>query len=225
MGSNDRATLESQGYILIKKWKCGLSTAELAQMIGTIIDVEKVAAGHKISTVQTLTPRVAKQEKSSTYSDVFGLSEFPLHSDYAHWETPPRYLMLRCIVGGPNVDTYLLPTSRLLDGNNCCISRAVVVPRRKHSSHPICTFPVVFSRQGITGIRWDFLFLKPVNAAAAQTGELVISQHDKSVDYVNLVNPFDTLIIDNWRTLHGRSSVPTQAINRRIERIYLSYIR
>lgn len=97
MGSNDRMKLESEGYVLIKRWKCGVSTEKLAGMIGTIIDVEKVATGHKISTVQALTPREARPGKSNTYSDVFGLSEFPLHSDYAHWETPPRYLMLRCI--------------------------------------------------------------------------------------------------------------------------------
>lgn len=194
-------------------------------MIGTIIDVEKVATGHKISTVQALTPREARPGKSNTYSDVFGLSEFPLHSDYAHWETPPRYLMLRCIEGDSTVDTYLLPSSRLFDGTDDFISRAVVVPRRKHSSHSICTLPVVFSRQGVTGTRWDFLFLKPVNSAAVRTSELVTSQLNKSVDRINLLDPFDTLIIDNWRILHGRTFVPTQAMGRKVERIYLSFIR
>ena len=37
-----------------------------------------------------------------------------------------------------------------------------------------------------------------------------------------LTNPGDTLIVDNWRFLHGRSCVPAVDVNRRIERVYLS---
>ncbi|WP_189666890.1 TauD/TfdA family dioxygenase [Pseudomonas amygdali] len=39
---------------------------------------------------------------------------------------------------------------------------------------------------------------------------------------VCLCNPGDTLIVDNWRMLHGRSAVPTSAMRRQLERIYIS---
>jgi Taurine catabolism dioxygenase TauD, TfdA family. len=42
------------------------------------------------------------------YSGNYGLAEFPLHSDLAHWAVPPRYFMLRCVAGaveGPMADS------------------------------------------------------------------------------------------------------------------------
>ena len=38
---------------------------------------------------------------------------------------------------------------------------------------------------------------------------------------VPLVNPGDTVIIDNWRMLHGRSNVPISCVHRIIDRTYL----
>ena len=222
MEMSAKAELEKRGYLLLKQWYSGTSTEEVARIAGSVLDVEKVAATHKIQTVQTLRPRETTDAKSNTYSGTFGLGEFPLHTDYAHWETPPRYLMLRCLEGTASVSTYLLPTSLLLIEAEEYIARAVLAPRRKHPEQPICTMPVVFSRSRVMGLRWDFLFLKPVNVAAVKTGELVKSLFERSVETIHLSEPHDTLIIDNWRILHGRSSVPPQAKNRRIERVYLS---
>lgn len=39
---------------------------------------------------------------------------------------------------------------------------------------------------------------------------------------LSLLNPGDTLIVDNWRFLHGRSSVQADDAGRCIERVYLS---
>ncbi|MNE88182.1 hypothetical protein D3C80_1854600 [compost metagenome] len=82
--------------------------------------------------------------------------------------------------------------------------------------------PIVFSRGNVMGLRWDSLFLNPVNSAAVKTGELVKSLFERSVEAIHLSEPHDTLLIDNWRMLHGRSSVPPQAKIRRVERVYLS---
>jgi L-asparagine oxygenase len=37
-----------------------------------------------------------------------------------------------------------------------------------------------------------------------------------------LISSGDTLILDNWRVLHGRAPVPDTAAQRHIERVYLS---
>lgn len=228
MDMSAKDELEKRGFLLLKKWHSGASTKDVASMAGSILDVEKVAIHHKISTVQTLKPREVTHANSkqsfrpSTYSDTFGMGQFPLHTDYAHWGTPPRYLILRCLEGASSVSTYLLPASLLFDAAGECITRAVLAPRRKHPEQQICTMPVVFSRSNVMGLRWDFLFLKPVNLAATKVWDLVESLFEESVEMVNLSEPYDTLIIDNWRVLHGRSSVPLQAKNRSIERIYLS---
>lgn len=222
MNMSAKEELEKRGYLLLKQWYSGVATKEVARMTGSILDVEKVAVNHKILTVQTLRPREVTHAKSNTYSGTFGLGEFPLHTDYAHWKTPPRYLILRCLEGTSSVSTYILPSSLLLNEADEYITRAVVAPRRKHPDHRVCTMPIVFSRNMMRGLRWDFLFLKPVNVAAEKAGELVKSLFERSAETICLSEPYDTLIIDNWRILHGRSSVPPHAKNRSIERIYLS---
>ncbi|NAN55682.1 hypothetical protein EX349_31325 [Pseudomonas protegens] len=222
MEMSTKEELEKRGYLLLKNWHSGASTKEAASIAGSILDVEKVASNHKISTVQTLRPSEINHAKSNTYSGTFGMGEFPLHTDYAHWGTPPRYLMLRCLKGTSSVNTYLFPAALLLDEAEKYITRAVLAPRRKHPKQSISTMPVVFSRNNVMGLRWDFLFLKPVNLAAVKVRELIESLFKESVESINLSAPHDTLIIDNWRMLHGRSSVPPQAKSRSIERIYIS---
>jgi L-asparagine oxygenase len=222
MEADEQLELETRGYLLLKQWYNGVSTEEIARMVGSVLDVEKVAVNHKISTVQTLRPREASDAKSNTYSGIFGLEEFPLHTDYAHWETPPRYLILRCLEGTSSVGTYIFHSSLLFNEAEDYIVRAVLAPRRKHPEQTICTMPAVFFRHGIMGLRWDFIFLKPVNVAAVKVGELVKSLVRRSVESLYLTEPYDTLIIDNWRILHGRSSVPPHGKNRNIERVYLS---
>lgn len=222
MKPSEKLELETRGYLLLQQWRDGDSTEEIARMVGSVLDVEKVAVNHKISTVQTLKPREIMNAKSNTYSGTFGLGEFPLHTDYAHWDTPPRYLILRCLKGTSSVSTLLLPSSILFNEADDYIVRAVLAPRRKHPKQSICTMPAVFFRSGIMGLRWDSLFLKAVNESAVKIGELVQSFSYRPVETISLSEPCDTLIIDNWRTLHGRSSVPPLGMNRIIERVYLS---
>ncbi|MBX8609505.1 TauD/TfdA family dioxygenase [Pseudomonas cichorii] len=222
MKTSEKLELETRGYLLLQQWHDGDSTEEIARMVGSVLDVEKIAVNHKISTVQTLKPRETMNAKSNTYSGTFGLGEFPLHTDYAHWDTPPRYLILRCLEGASSVSTLLLPSSVLFNKAEDYIVRAVLAPRRKHPNQSICTMPAVFFRSGIMGLRWDSLFLKTVNEAAVKIGELVKTVSYHSVEPIFLSEPCDTLIIDNWRTLHGRSSVPPQGQSRNIERVYLS---
>lgn len=37
-----------------------------------------------------------------------------------------------------------------------------------------------------------------------------------------LLNKGDTLLLDNWRVLHGRTAVPSSTSSRKIHRLYLS---
>ncbi|MFW3164593.1 hypothetical protein WBQ28_08705 [Pseudomonas syringae pv. syringae] len=214
--------LRSDGHAFASRLLPELSIREIAVNIGPILDPETVAPNHGISTVQKLSPRASSDVDRHSYSGVFGLDDFPLHSDYAHWNLPPRFLVLRCLTGSPFVSTYLLNTSAILDHTEGCVARAVVVARRSRPGHKICTMPVCFQKNGVEGLRWDFLFLHPANQAAKDVGETIRQiQKDQQMD-VCLCNPGDTLIVDNWRMLHGRSAVPTSAMRRQLERIYIS---
>ncbi|POF88349.1 TauD/TfdA family dioxygenase [Pseudomonas putida] len=214
--------LNSHGYLFLKNWQPEASTLELACSIGPIVDLEKIAAAYKLGSIQTLKPRESDESSPHSYSAVYGLNAFPLHTDYAHWGTPPRFLMLRCRLGDPSVTTYLLPWSCIAEQASHIINRAIVAPRRKHTAQAICPLAVRYRKAGQVGFRWDSLFLRPLNQAAEALADVVQARARIDRIAIALSDPGDTLIIDNWHMLHGRSEVPQQALDRHIERIYLS---
>lgn len=70
--------------------------------------------------------------------------------------------------------------------------------------------------------RWDQLFLKPQNAAAHEVTERMQEiAFELPAESVVLAHVGQTLLIDNWNTLHGRSAMPPTESGRVIDRIYL----
>jgi hypothetical protein len=120
----------------------------------------------------------------------------------------------------------------MLDGNSLIetfgresLRRALVQPRRPliNGKHLL---RLLHSREdGISILRWDCLFLTP----ASPYGEKIFAEvlHFLSLEStiaVHLKNLGDTLIIDNWRMLHGRSLIPQNASLRHIDRAYLAEV-
>jgi hypothetical protein len=71
-------------------------------------------------------------------------------------------------------------------------------------------------------LRWDERFIVP----ASTMGESGMAQMKRVLQEVKahevcLSAPGDTLLINNWRMLHGRSSVPEECTDRILERAYL----
>ncbi|HEN8727094.1 TPA: TauD/TfdA family dioxygenase [Pseudomonas putida] len=221
-GSTVSSALTRHGYLFLKAWQPEVSILELACSIGAVVDVEQIAGLYRIDNVQALKPRESDASSPHSYSAVYGLNDFPLHTDYAHWGTPPRFLMLRCRTGDPSVSTYLLPSSCIADQASHVIDRAIMAPRRKHPAQAICPLAARYRKAGQLGFRWDSLFLRPLNQAAEKLAEVVQARSQTDRFAIALSAPGDTLIIDNWQMLHGRSEVPRRALDRHIERIYLS---
>lgn len=217
--------VSTQGYAFLNTWMPELCTGAIAERLGTIVDVEKLLPDAKIPSVQTLRPRAGGVRYQNQYSGIFGLGEFPLHSDLAHWATPPRYIILRCLAGSSLVSTFVMPSISLfkvVDAST--VRRAIVRPRKQTQSRYPCALPVYFERNGTYGLRWDSLFLIPVNEHGKTIATTLLSNTRlrARISSFTLVNPGDTLILDNWKVLHGRSSVPSSALSRNIERAYLS---
>src|SRR5438105_6148313 len=95
----------AQGFSFAAKLIPDVSTLEFAQMLGAVVDLETLLPGSKITTVQALRPRHIQEATRNRYSGHYGFGEFPLHTDIAHWGIPPRYLLLRCIMGTTDVLT------------------------------------------------------------------------------------------------------------------------
>lgn len=170
-----------------------------------------------IKPIQTLMPRPSLGGGPS-YSDNFGFGAFPFHTDMAHWSIPPRYFALICVSGSSSVTTNIIHRDHLLSSREQVESaRAILRPRRPLEGRQI---PLRMLSGDI--FRWDELFLEPVSRTATRIANLISDRlcNAKPIK-VALEEPGQTLIVDNWRTLHGRSAVPQDSDSRVIKRIYL----
>ena len=219
--------LNQVGYIKLHEWRSKEKTISIALSLGTVVEIETLLPESGISTVQPLMPGHKAESSSNTYTGTFGLAEFPFHTDLAHWAKPPRYIMLRCRKGTPKVTTRVLPCSELNSYWKISdLQRAIVRPRQTGPDNTISLLPLAFRAEGVTGLRWDSLFLVPMSNTAKDVADLLSSESwvKSKAKSLALTEEGDTLIIDNWRCLHGRSKVPEYEMNREIERVYLSTI-
>lgn len=206
------------GYSYLPAHRPGDSTEEIARSIGAA-----VALGNSCLPVHQLRPKSNAASPPNTYSGIHGYNQFPLHTDLAHWRFPPHYLLLRCIRGFDDVPTLLLDGLQAIDGDDRSIfARALVRPRRPIDG----TLPLLrlYDRQkGDRGfLRWDELFINPASPA----GEIGVAKLAACLTHlepirVSLANQGDTLIMDNWRMLHGRSPISPASHSRVLERTYL----
>lgn len=210
--------LYKQGYVFLPKLNPDYDTKFIAKEIGQILKISSFVGYENVSDVQVLKPREpVENNKKHKYSDNFGLEKFPLHTDLAHWLYPPRYLLLRCVSGSNVVSTKII-NSDLLELET--VKKAIVRTRNNH------LLPIIFKKNGVTGIRWDSLFLIPMNSSSNKIKNFVISETiEKFVHHIFLVDKGDTVIIDNWMMLHGRSLVAESETGRIIERVYLSKLK
>lgn len=170
--------------------------------------------------VQTLVPR--SEAAPNSYSGIFGLDRFPFHSDLAHWRTPPHYLLLRCVTGYADIPTLLVDGHDLVDAVSLdLLIRAIFKPRRPRDGR-MSLLRLCEPIEDDVRIRWDEVFLKPASkvgeAANLRVREWLSTC--KPTD-LSLAEPHDTLLIDNWRMLHARSSIVPGRENRAVQRVYL----
>jgi hypothetical protein len=207
--------LVKDGYVFLNKYMLNKTTSELVESLETKEDLEP------ISKIHHLTPKTKAESTPNTYSGQYGRHDFPMHTDLAHWPKPPRYLLLRCIQGNNQVST------RLLDGNKIVnklgtrvLERALVKPRRPINGK--IRLMRIFQSGTPSLFRWDETFIVPASPAGSIGVSAVINAlKETNITNVVLENTSDTLLIDNWRMLHGRSAIPDGGDGRIIERVYL----
>lgn len=188
------------------------TTLEVAKRIGRLIKTPTMPL------IQTLTPRIKENEYPNTYSGNFGLNEFPLHTDLAHWYIPPRYFLLRCVNPTSEVVTKILDHQKVLQGESEeAVSRSHFMPR-KRLDRSANLLKILNGEL----FRWDSVFLKPSNRSAEALKQRIEGRISSSApESICLDKHGKCLLIDNWRMLHGRSAVGSNSINRIVERIYL----
>lgn len=216
MGSLQK-NIRDKGYSFLAKHRTGDFGPNVVAEFGTIADFCRDRPVHE------LTPRSREQSTPNTYSGLYGFDDFPLHTDFAQWTRPPRYLLLRCINGFSNVKTRFVDAYRAVDlVGESILFRGLVRPRRMVcASMPLLRL-VSRPAPDTQLVRWDREYLRPASKAG-RIGLQAFADALSGLEVINisLSRPGDTLIIDNWRMLHGRSAVPSTSAGRVIQRSYL----
>lgn len=207
------------GFVLLEGYRPEMRAVELVRLLG---EAERLG---EQGSVHHLKPALAEARPSNTYSGNYGLGTFPLHTDMAHWHVPPRFLMLRCLQGSTAVPTILMDGLAIIEQiGETALTRALVKPRRAVQGKRLL---LRLYERDLCGpcLRWDEKYILPASPA----GERGMSQFRAALAAapcrdVHLARAGDTLVLDNWRMLHGRGSVPFDALNRTIARAYLRSI-
>lgn len=209
----DPNKLKNNGFVDFNGNLIGDDSLDIANNLGKVANIPGV------DLVQTLVPSNIIKTEASSYSGIYGFGEFPFHSDMAHWYRPPRFLMLRCITASKFVSTKIIKAAPLFeheDPND--LRRALFRPRRRLEGRlsPLRLFEGDF-------YRWDYLFIEPIGKLAKSLQARIEERISITTPNVHIfAHTGACLIIDNWQAFHARSSIPFEASNRKIERVYLS---
>lgn len=219
MTSDIKQSLKNYGYSFIPRFCEGVDTASIVTSLGVVLRLSNGPAVHQ------LTPKEKVNSAPNTYSGIYGTGAFPFHSDMAHWQSPPRFLMLRCVVGDASVQTLVADSHELSEQiGERLLWRAIVRPRRPVSGR-LPLLRLLEKPTKLSKFRWDPLYLSPASPAGVE-GMKSVNDHINliPVEKFSLKESGDTLIVDNWRMLHSRSNVDVSNLTRVIDRVYLEEI-
>ena len=220
-----RRLLNQDGFAFIPAMLPERSTIEVARTLGLVADIAQMLPASGVPTVQSLRPRFRAEVGDNQYSGNFGFGAFPLHTDLAHWAVPPRYLLLRCVVGTEQVSTCVLHWSDVIRSFGLDSLRKSVFRARKRRRGSSGLVRAASFQDLAEVFRWDPIFLVPMNDYAVELGAVFRNPAwDQRAHRVLLHERGDLLLIDNWRVLHGRDSVSRGSANRWIDRVYLSEV-
>jgi TfdA family taurine catabolism dioxygenase TauD len=155
------------------------------------------------SIIDELRPTPKQEAKPRSLSALHGLNGFPLHTDTAHWRTPARYVALRAATSEcgarPTVILDLQSLNFRSDDIDTLKRATFSVRNGKHSF--LCT---IMSGDNSL-VRFDPGCMTPTSTAAVTALALFSAHVNASHHHQICWEQGDTLILNNWRLLHGRA--------------------
>lgn len=173
--------------------------------------------------VQRLTPTPEAAAHPRSLSALHGLDAFPLHTDGAYREVPPRYVVLRCEAPGPADRPTVLVDSRALELSARvlrAIKRSVWVVRSGSRSF---LASVLSDRVDGRHIRWDRGCMEPAHPRFEAAGQAL----DAAAAALPTVKVHweegHGVVLDNWRLVHGRAAAAADdAGERQLDRVLVA---
>ncbi len=165
---------------------------------------------------QFITASSEGNARAGSKSSIRGLGPFPLHTDCAYSDPPPRYVLLRSVGGRPSCPTTILLFEKLEISEQLrqdLSSGLWICSNKRHSR--ICSV----INPGF--VIWDTDCMRPADKIAKRASQ----ELDEKLGNATVVehrwnDESSVLIIDNWRVLHGRGTA-RYSEGRVLERILL----
>lgn len=207
--------LKEKGWIELES---GSTDEELNNLAGYIGQIINHSNGENIS---KLNPKSSVDSIKGTLSSVYGYGNFPLHTDTAFWAIPARFILLHSI-DKSSCNTHVLPATEIWnsltreDKKNA--ERAIYLIKTTQQQF---FSSLLFKINNIKGLKYDPMCMIPFNESAKQIQpklqKVLFGLPHFEIEWTGN----NTLIIDNWRILHGRGSAEND-IYRELKRIYIN---
>lgn len=174
--------------------------------------------------VQPLSARPQEESPEKSMSGRFGLDEFPLHTDGAHWHRPPRFVLLRSANGRSSTSTILVDSQSFLTAElrrdwGCATWKVTGIARPFACS-------MMFEIGSVLAMRWDPCCLSPYGRRAQRLAsvidETLACARGKNGVSVEWMNSREVLVIDNWRLLHSRPALASRGERRELRRVLVT---
>ena len=166
-------------------------------------DLEISLHNHK-----NLVPKDKNETNYFSLSSAYGLKKFPLHTDGAEFSVPPKYIVMRALTDS-HTGTTLADASTLK--SNSVVSNSVWQVKTKTGLITACFFEMDHN-YNMDYIRFNRLSMKSVEGEKFEILKAIDSLPTTTITWTKN----KTLLIDNWRMLHGRQSVKETAYENRI---------
>ena len=215
MKESEYISLSENGWT---EFNSGSSDSELITIASKIGNILKHPNGENVF---LLKPKSENESLFGTFSNKHGLQDFPLHTDTAFYKNPARFILMHSAISN-SCDTTILRKSdfwdELTDTEKMMAKRAIYLVKTNRERY-YTSF--IFKENNEYGIKYDPSCMIPSNKFAKdfdQKFQRVISGIEpKRIKWTD----GKTVIIDNWKTLHGRKSAEKD-ITRLLKRIYIN---
>jgi L-asparagine oxygenase len=205
-GGHVMAELAENGWTLVE---CSGDLLELAATLG-----EPVPARTGGPLVSRLRVQNADEGNPNSLTSRHGCGRFPFHTDGAHFDFVPRFLLLRLEAG----TTSRRPTELfdLLGSVDEQQLRLLRTEQWKFRAGGVSLMSPIVSQ---SGLRYDTDIMRPAVETRGEAGKLISRMIAKSrPDSIDWVSGL-VLILDNHRMLHARSAGTGAPENRILERV------
>jgi hypothetical protein len=162
-------------------------------------------------------PRARTEAHPRSQSAAHGLGPLPLHAELSHRPVPCRYVVLGCLDPGQPASATTTLEWRTLGFSSdemAQLKGAPLLVRNGRRSFYATALP-----SDGRFLRYDAECVEAVDARGRAVLEIIRARLSLVAPASHHLRRGDILVIDNWRTLHGREAVPEKSGRRLTRRL------